>query len=99
MVHWEFGFGIFCNKSVFLVQVNQVKKAAVDIVRGLTGSEDGLQSLSKYSKIALPSLARLLSENKVLILCKSMAFNCLMSWWCLTSFDCFFPKFCLSSVV
>lgn len=41
-----------------------VKKAAVDIVRGLTGSEDGLQSLSKYSKIALPSLARLLSENK-----------------------------------
>ncbi|KAL9424153.1 hypothetical protein AB3S75_036103 [Citrus x aurantiifolia] len=41
-----------------------VKKAAVDIVRGLTGSVDGLQSLSKYSKIALPSLARLLSENK-----------------------------------
>ncbi|KAJ4711335.1 ARM repeat superfamily protein [Melia azedarach] len=41
-----------------------VKKAAVDIVRGLTGSEDGLQTLSHYSKIALPSLSRLLSENK-----------------------------------
>lgn len=41
-----------------------VKKAAVDIVRGLTGSEDGLQSLSKYPKIALSSLAQLLSENK-----------------------------------
>ncbi|XP_044494549.1 protein HGH1 homolog [Mangifera indica] len=41
-----------------------LKKAAVDIVRGLTGSEDGLQSLSKYAKIALPALSRLLSENK-----------------------------------
>ncbi|KAK3223059.1 hypothetical protein Dsin_010084 [Dipteronia sinensis] len=41
-----------------------VKKAAVDIVRGLTGSEDGLQSLSSYARIALPSLSRLLSENK-----------------------------------
>ncbi|KAK0573621.1 hypothetical protein LWI29_011044 [Acer saccharum] len=41
-----------------------VKKAAVDIVRGLTGSEDGLQSLSSYAGIALPSLSRLLSENK-----------------------------------
>lgn len=41
-----------------------MKKAAVDIVRGLTGSEDGLRSLSSYDKIALPSLSRLLSENK-----------------------------------
>ncbi|KAL5759538.1 hypothetical protein ACOSQ2_018376 [Xanthoceras sorbifolium] len=41
-----------------------VKKAAIDIVRGLTGSEDGLQSLFSYAKIALPSLSRLLSENK-----------------------------------
>ncbi|KAJ0095721.1 hypothetical protein Patl1_15906 [Pistacia atlantica] len=41
-----------------------LKKAAVDIVRGLTGSDDGLQSLSKYAKIALPPLSRLLSENK-----------------------------------
>ncbi|GAV67477.1 DUF383 domain-containing protein/DUF384 domain-containing protein [Cephalotus follicularis] len=41
-----------------------VKKAAVDIVRGLTGSEDGLWSLSNYSKIVLPSLAHLLSEKK-----------------------------------
>ncbi|PKI36834.1 protein HGH1 homolog [Punica granatum] len=41
-----------------------VKKAAVDIVRGLTGSEDGLQSLEAHSEILLPSLVRLLSENK-----------------------------------
>ncbi|KAK4788531.1 hypothetical protein SAY86_019850 [Trapa natans] len=41
-----------------------VKKAAVDIVRGLTGSEDGLQSLGTHAKILLPSLIRLLSENK-----------------------------------
>ncbi|KFK43672.1 hypothetical protein AALP_AA1G158100 [Arabis alpina] len=41
-----------------------VKKAAVEIVSGLTGSEEGLQSLSKYSEILLPSLSRLLSETK-----------------------------------
>ncbi|KAA8529436.1 hypothetical protein F0562_033765 [Nyssa sinensis] len=41
-----------------------VKKAAVDIVRGLTGSEDGLQSLANYSDIALPSLSGLLVEKK-----------------------------------
>jgi hypothetical protein len=41
-----------------------VKKAAVDIVRDLTGAEDGLQSLAKYSDIALPSLFRLLAEKK-----------------------------------
>uniref|UniRef100_A0A0D3CA26 Protein HGH1 homolog n=2 Tax=Brassica oleracea var. oleracea TaxID=109376 RepID=A0A0D3CA26_BRAOL len=41
-----------------------VKKAAVEIVSGLTGSEEGLQSLSKYSEILLPSLSRLLSESK-----------------------------------
>ncbi|XP_057949205.1 uncharacterized protein LOC131144523 [Malania oleifera] len=42
----------------------QVKKAAVDIVQGLTGSEDGLQSLANYSDIVLPSLSRLLGEKK-----------------------------------
>ncbi|KAF5443311.1 hypothetical protein F2P56_035874 [Juglans regia] len=42
----------------------QVTQAAVDIVRGLTGSEDGLQSLAKYAKIVLPSLSRLLSAPK-----------------------------------
>ncbi|KVI05534.1 Armadillo-like helical [Cynara cardunculus var. scolymus] len=42
----------------------QVKKVAVDIVRGLTGSEDGLQSLASYSKTVLPSLSRLLGEKK-----------------------------------
>ncbi|XP_021299722.1 protein HGH1 homolog isoform X2 [Herrania umbratica] len=41
-----------------------VKKAAVDIVRGLTGSEDGLHSLSNYANIVLPPLSRLLSEDK-----------------------------------
>lgn len=46
----------------------QVKKAAVDIVRDLTGAEDGLQSLAKYSDIALPSLFRLLAEKKVIFL-------------------------------
>lgn len=44
----------------------QVTKAAVDIVRGLTGSDDGLKSLSIYAKTVLPSLSRLLSANKVL---------------------------------
>jgi len=47
-------------------------KAAVDIVRGLTGSEDGLQSLAKYSKIVLPSLSRLLTGPKVLPNIQSM---------------------------
>ncbi|XP_068309657.1 uncharacterized protein [Pyrus communis] len=41
-----------------------VTKAAVDIVRGLTGSDDGLQSLGNYSKILLPSLSRLVAGNK-----------------------------------
>lgn len=42
----------------------QVKKVAVDIVRGLTGADDGLQSLANYSEILLPSLSRLLNEKK-----------------------------------
>ncbi|XP_022157089.1 protein HGH1 homolog isoform X1 [Momordica charantia] len=42
----------------------QVRKAAIDIVQGLTGSEDGLQSLAKHPKVLLPSLARLLREQK-----------------------------------
>ncbi|XP_047323733.1 protein HGH1 homolog [Impatiens glandulifera] len=41
-----------------------VKKAAVDIVRDLTGSEEGLLSLSAYSNTALTSLASLMSEKK-----------------------------------
>lgn len=43
----------------------QIKKMAVDIVRGLTGSEDGLLSLTRHSDIALPSLSALLGEKKV----------------------------------
>ncbi|XP_055810083.1 uncharacterized protein LOC129880178 [Solanum dulcamara] len=42
-----------------------VKKIAVDIVRDYTGSEDGLESLGKYSNAVLPSLSRLLGEKKV----------------------------------
>ncbi|KAH9606827.1 hypothetical protein KSS87_001137 [Heliosperma pusillum] len=41
-----------------------VKRAAVDIVRGLTGSEDGMQSLAKYSKILLTKLSHLLGDPK-----------------------------------
>ncbi|GAB2297205.1 hypothetical protein Dimus_031318 [Dionaea muscipula] len=41
-----------------------VKRAAVDIVRGLTGSDDGLQSLTKYSITLLPKLSLLLGEPK-----------------------------------
>lgn len=43
----------------------QIKKMAVDIVRGLTGSEDGLLSLTRHSDIVLPSLSALLGEKKV----------------------------------
>uniref|UniRef100_A0A2N9ELY8 Protein HGH1 homolog n=1 Tax=Fagus sylvatica TaxID=28930 RepID=A0A2N9ELY8_FAGSY len=42
----------------------QITKAAVDIVRGLTGSEDGLQSLAHYANTLLPSLSRLLTGHK-----------------------------------
>nr|POE64724.1 protein hgh1 like [Quercus suber] len=42
----------------------QITKAAVDIVRGLTGSEDGLKSLAHYANIVLPSLSRLLAGPK-----------------------------------
>ncbi|PON57594.1 Armadillo-like helical [Parasponia andersonii] len=42
----------------------QVAKAAVDIVRGLTGSDDGLRSLANYANKVLPSLSRLLSAAK-----------------------------------
>ncbi|KAK9090715.1 hypothetical protein Sjap_023892 [Stephania japonica] len=42
----------------------QVRKAAVDIVRDLTGSADGLLSLAHYADIVLPALFRLLGEKK-----------------------------------
>lgn len=41
-----------------------VKKAAVDIVRDYTGSEDGLQMLGKCCGVLLPSLSRLLAGKK-----------------------------------
>lgn len=50
------------------MQKTQVKKAAVDIVQGLTGSEDGLQSLCSHSDVLIPSLSRVLSEKKVLFI-------------------------------
>lgn len=60
-----------------------MKKAAVEIVSGLTGSEEGLQSLSKYSEILLPSLSRLLSESKVLwiITLRSSNFFMDLDWY------------------
>ncbi|KAK7348731.1 hypothetical protein VNO80_23375 [Phaseolus coccineus] len=42
----------------------QITKAAVDIVRGLTGSVEGLQSLANYSNALLPALSRLLTLPK-----------------------------------
>ncbi|GLJ51727.1 hypothetical protein SUGI_1099280 [Cryptomeria japonica] len=42
----------------------QVKKAAVDIVQGLTGSEEGLKSLANYSDTLLASLLNLLGDKK-----------------------------------
>ncbi|XP_065861419.1 uncharacterized protein [Euphorbia lathyris] len=41
-----------------------VQKAAVDIVRDLTGSQDGLLSLAKYANKLIASLLRLLSQTK-----------------------------------
>ena len=38
----------------------------MDIIRGLTGSDDGLQSLGSYSRITLLALSRLLAEKKVI---------------------------------
>ncbi|XP_010926545.2 uncharacterized protein [Elaeis guineensis] len=40
----------------------QVKKAAVDIVRGLTGSDEGLVPLAARADVALPALSRLLRD-------------------------------------
>ncbi|KMT07083.1 hypothetical protein BVRB_6g154100 [Beta vulgaris subsp. vulgaris] len=41
-----------------------LKRAAVDIVRGLTGSVDGMQSLAEYSKVVLAKLSDLLGDPK-----------------------------------
>ncbi|BAT74524.1 uncharacterized protein HKW66_Vig0001810 [Vigna angularis] len=42
----------------------QITKAAVDIVRGLTGSVEGMQSLANYSNSLLPALSRLITLPK-----------------------------------
>ncbi|KAL6350746.1 hypothetical protein AAG906_028213 [Vitis piasezkii] len=57
------GFLCSFSTSKFII-LNFVKKAAVDIVQGLTGSEDGLQSLCSHSDVLIPSLSRVLSEKK-----------------------------------
>ncbi|KAH6802014.1 ARM repeat superfamily protein [Perilla frutescens var. frutescens] len=41
-----------------------IKKAAVNIVRDYTGSEEGIQSLGKYFAVAVPSLFLILAEKK-----------------------------------
>lgn len=58
----------------------------MDIVQGLTGSEDGSQSLCSYSDVVIPSLSRVLSEKKVLFISclhkKSILFFlCTMVLW------------------
>ncbi|KAG0482975.1 hypothetical protein HPP92_011059 [Vanilla planifolia] len=40
----------------------QLKKAALDIIRGLTGSDTGIETLSSRSDILLPRLSTLLRE-------------------------------------
>ncbi|KAL5061590.1 hypothetical protein RYX36_023327 [Vicia faba] len=42
----------------------QITKAAVDIVRGLTGSDEGIHSLSNQANTLIPSLSRLLTAPK-----------------------------------
>lgn len=42
----------------------QITKAAVDIVRGLTGSEEGIHSLANQSKNLISALSRLLTAPK-----------------------------------
>ncbi|XP_072989434.1 uncharacterized protein [Typha latifolia] len=41
----------------------QLKKAAVDIVRGLTGSDEGLRPLASFSNLTLPPLSDLLRDS------------------------------------
>ncbi|CAJ2645305.1 protein HGH1 homolog isoform X2 [Trifolium pratense] len=43
----------------------QITKAAVDIVRGLTGSDEGLHSLANQAKALIPALSGLLTAPKV----------------------------------
>uniref|UniRef100_A0A7N0UJU1 Protein HGH1 homolog n=1 Tax=Kalanchoe fedtschenkoi TaxID=63787 RepID=A0A7N0UJU1_KALFE len=42
----------------------QLKKAALEIVQGLTGSDEGIRSLANYSGIMLPALSRLIGDKK-----------------------------------
>ncbi|KAG9451274.1 hypothetical protein H6P81_011239 [Aristolochia fimbriata] len=42
----------------------QLRNGAVDIVRGLSGSEDGISTFISYADTALPALSKLLGEKK-----------------------------------
>lgn len=44
--------------------VEQVQKAAVDLVEGLTGSVDGLEQLMTQSGSLLPALLRLIAGDR-----------------------------------
>lgn len=64
---------VLCSAAeIFSGCLCQVKKAAVDIVQGLTGSEEGLKSLSNHSNTLLASLLNLLGDKKVIIHCAFM---------------------------
>lgn len=43
----------------------QLRKAAIEIVRGLTGSNEGIETLASYSSLALPPLSRLLLDSSL----------------------------------
>ncbi|KAE8734280.1 ARM repeat superfamily protein isoform 2 [Hibiscus syriacus] len=58
--NWQPNAGSTVNRQI----LNEVKKETVNIVRGLTGSEDGLLSLSNYASSVLPLLSRILSDDK-----------------------------------
>lgn len=52
----------------------------MDIVRRLSGSEDGVQYLAKYAAIVLPPLSRLLTAKKVhqINICPNLTSACNM---------------------
>jgi len=51
--------------KLYFCSLLQITKAAVDIVRGLTGSEEGIHSLANQSKNLISALSRLLTAPKV----------------------------------
>ncbi|KAJ4750567.1 ARM repeat superfamily protein [Rhynchospora pubera] len=43
----------------------QLRKAAIEIVQGLTGSDEGIQTLASHASLALPPLCRLLFDSSL----------------------------------